>query len=458
MTRRAAGSLYKRTRHGKKAAKWTIAYPLRKGGPSRTETAFTDRAASEQLLAKRLQESAREEVGLLDPYRKHRKAPLKTHLDDFVKSIASRNRTPKYRARLRARLEKAFAGMKATRIDDLTFDRAERFLGDLLASPVPRKPRTARKRPTHGAKEAPPVPLYGAKTRDHFAMALKQFGAWLLDVDRLPRNPLHKLRRVAKQADVRRERPALTAEQVHAVAAAAEQRPVQQYAKTHPRAAPELLERFRREGRRRGLLYLFIALTGLRSSEAKSIRWADLDLGAEPMLTPQAKAAKSKRKEPVPLDEVLAGLLLAAKSEDARLRGEVPASARVFRVPRWLPEQLRKDAAWAGMPEIDEQGRRLDVQALRATANTLMARLGVAPQAARRLMRHTSLATTVKHYEKLSLADLRDAVAERGRAFWSGHSAGTVPGLVPNRPALSATGTDRLATDATGTDGKGADA
>lgn len=116
MPRRSHGSLFRRKRDGKPAGVWFIAYQA--NGRRVTERAFLDKRASEQFLAQRLQEAAREQVGLTDPYRRHRRAPLAEHLAAFLDGIASRNRTAKHHRLTKARLERAFEAMRAKRIDD----------------------------------------------------------------------------------------------------------------------------------------------------------------------------------------------------------------------------------------------------------------------------------------------------------------------------------------------------
>lgn len=397
--RRARGSIYKQRRNGVLEDVWTIAY--RVNGRRFRERAFTDKAASEQLLSQRLRDAARDAVGIGDPYRKHRGRPLREHLEEFLAGIASRNRTSKHRKLMRARLLRAFDAMKAFAIADLELGKAEQWLAELLDDGV------------------------AVKTRDHYALALRQFGVWLLDSDRVARNPFHRLHGVGGTADVRRERLSLTAEQVQLLAAAAEQRPVQVYREGHPQAYPETLARYALQGRHRGLLYLFSALTGLRSSECKGIRWADIELGdkdgADAWVTPRPATTKAKRRDPLPLDPRLASLLTAWREDLGRREGRVPApTAAVFHVPKNLPELLRKDAAWAEIPVVDDEGRRLDFHSLRATYATLLARAGVPMQIARRMIRHVDPKLTARHYEKLAREDLRAGSQLLATMFWTG--------------------------------------
>ncbi len=393
--RRSHGSLYRRKlADGKLEKVWTIQYTA--NGKRQRERAYTDKKASEQLLAQRQREAARDEVGLGDPYRKHRARPLTQHVEDFLAGISSRNRTEKHRKLMRSRLLKAFREMKATSISDLDVAKAEVFLGRLM-------------------DEAG----LSVKTRDHYATALGQFGAWLADLDRLPKDPFRRLGAVGKPSDASKERLALTAEQVKLLVEAAEGRSRDNYRDANPDAHEVTLERFRWIGWRRGTLYLFVALTGLRKSECRSIRWADLELGVDAWVTPRAKFTKAKRKDPIPLDPVLAERLRKQRTETARRTGRaVPPRSLVFEVPNNIAERVRADAKHAGIPVVDDEGRTLDFHALRSTFATLIARAGVPMQTGRRLIRHVDPKLTAKHYEKLGREDLRDGARLLSESFW----------------------------------------
>ena len=58
----------------------------------------------------------------------------------------------------------------------------------------------------------------------------------------------------------------------------------------------------------------------------------------------------------------------------------------------------------------DADGRIADLHALRATLGTMLARQGVTPQVAQRLLRHSDYRTTLSHYTVLTLADSARAI------------------------------------------------
>jgi len=77
----------------------------------------------------------------------------------------------------------------------------------------------------------------------------------------------------------------------------------------------------------------------------------------------------------------------------------------------------------------DAEGRVVDLHAMRTTLGTNLAKAGVAPQLAQRIMRHGDYRTTLKHYTVLGLVDTAKAI-------------NTLPSIeTPQADALAATGT-----------------
>ena len=89
----------------------------------------------------------------------------------------------------------------------------------------------------------------------------------------------------------------------------------------------------------------------------------------------------------------------------------LPAKIPLFNVPRDLLKIFGRDLAAAGIAKRDAQGRTVDVHSLRHTFATLMARNGVSPSVAQKLMRHSDIRLTMNTYTHLSLTDTAGAVA-----------------------------------------------
>jgi integrase len=150
----------------------------------------------------------------------------------------------------------------------------------------------------------------------------------------------------------------------------------------------------------RGLWYRLALEVGLRRGELARLRWIDVDLDSR-VLT--VNGSKAKRRDVVPLlgdtAERLASLRPAAFAP----------SDRVFPVAVSDAER-RADFASAGIAETDALGRVADLHSLRTTLGTRLARRGVAPQIAQRIMRHSSYETTLRHYTDLRIDDMRRAM------------------------------------------------
>ncbi len=78
---------------------------------------------------------------------------------------------------------------------------------------------------------------------------------------------------------------------------------------------------------------------------------------------------------------------------------------------RNLLRRFDLDLSAAGIPKRDAHGRTVDVHCLRHTFATLLARNGVSPGVAQKLMRHSDIRLTMNTYTHLDLADTADAVA-----------------------------------------------
>jgi hypothetical protein len=82
----------------------------------------------------------------------------------------------------------------------------------------------------------------------------------------------------------------------------------------------------------------------------------------------------------------------------------------------------------------DEDGRVIDLHALRTTLGTQLARAGVAPQIAQKIMRHGDYRTTLKHYTVLGLSDTSKAVAEIPSIKSPGSDSQQATGTTDERP------------------------
>jgi len=184
--------------------------------------------------------------------------------------------------------------------------------------------------------------------------------------------------------------------------------------KLQAKVSPAERRRLERVGQCRALVYKFMMLTGLRRSEAASVTVGALCLNQDsPYVHVEGKHAKSGHAATLPLRGDLADDLrehVARLAEDNG--GQVPPDEPLFDLDwRNLLWTFNLDLAAAGIPKKGAQGRTVDVHSLRHTFATLLARNGVSPGVAQKLMRHSDIRLTMNTYTHLDLADTAGAVA-----------------------------------------------
>ena len=154
---------------------------------------------------------------------------------------------------------------------------------------------------------------------------------------------------------------------------------------------------------------------GLRRSEIRALRWADLDLdGRLPKIRLRAEATKSRRADTLALHPQLAEALREARPENADERG---------RVVRSVPDMkaFRADLRFADIDPGDESSGYVDLHALRMTLSTMMAAAGMSQRARQAHMRHTDPRLTETIYMDERLLPVAE---ELGRLPALGEQAG----------------------------------
>jgi len=193
------------------------------------------------------------------------------------------------------------------------------------------------------------------------------------------------------------------------------------------------------DGHGRRLWYALAYYAGLRRGELCRVTWGDVDLSSGVL---RIRNRKAGRLDEIPMHPDLAVQLEAARPLLAPAAGTKP----IFEKPVSKGARLA-DFAAAGIPTIDADGRFADLHALRATLCTTLLRRGTPPTVVQRIMRHSSIATTLKHYAKLGLVDaaaalasvpsvqLSTTLAATGTHDSSGSSSGSSRGAKPRDSA-----------------------
>jgi integrase len=387
-----------------KSTKWYGQYKDA-GGNRRRVPLCTDKAASLQMLAEIERGIARGQVGLVDPYEKHRTAPIREHVEAYEAHLRDNEGvSAKHLKETLRRLRFVLDGCEAARLSDLRADA----VGEVL-----------RRLAETGAC---------ARTRNTYLGSVRAFTRWCVNGGRIEKDPLAvvsaapgkkrggRSHHLAATGEARRKRRALTEAELVRLLKVARERPLreamtirtgQRRGETAGRVRPEVRHRLERLGWERWLIYKVLVLTGLRRGELAALRVHDLSLeGPAPKLHLPGESAKNREEARLLLRRDLAAEL----SEWLRATGRAGADP-LFRVPVELVKILKRDLKDAGIPYRDERGRTLDVHALRYTTATFLSRAKVAPRVAQKVMRHSDIKLTMQVYTDVHEADEKEAIA-----------------------------------------------
>jgi integrase len=380
MRNRGTGSIYRRG----DGRPWMIAWFDHEGRRKEHNTLTTDRAAAERILRERLSEAALRRDGVIDPdqdrYSTEARRPLREHVDAYIEHCRRIGQNARHVDQKDAHLAKLLESSKATRLTDLTSEKLEHHMAKMRDEGL------------------------SARSSNFARQIAVAFLQWCVKTSRVPSNPLRVVHKLDERNDRRRVRRPLTDDELGRLIAVGRE---------HGREA----------------WYLAAALAGLRRGDLVALTWSDVSF-ADGTIT--IRGGKAKRVDVVPmhpqLTEALRGLQRASPG--------MP-KARVFRSTVTSRTQLgdflraglaREEAVTdaKGRPVMtgrgkvkrpklrivttDADGRVIDLHALRTTLGTQLARAGVAPQIAQRLMRHGDYRTTLAHYTVLGLADVSKAV------------------------------------------------
>lgn len=373
---------------------WQILYRDASGRERRESTRSTHLRAAQQILAERRLEAERTRAGIVDRFAASRRRPLDELVQAWRSSMQARRLAPKYVRAVVRHVRDAIAAAQIAHLQDLTVGAVARHLDDVRAK-------------------------RSAKTADANRSALRAFGAWLVEQQHWPENPLAALRVKSRTRDKDRvfKRRGLTLAELEQLAEAALTRPLQAYVAAHGGRPPKDPDEYERRGRERALLYWFAATTGLRAAELAAVRWEDLQLdGDDPCVALSGRHTKNGRDARLPLQEFVARALADLRRDRGAAAG-APVQQRdhVFRVPDRMPEHVRRDAMHAGLiPTHRPSDRRLDFHALRYSCVRLLRELGVPPEVAQRVMRHSDIRLTLETYgstdETIVVATMRGRV------------------------------------------------
>ncbi len=336
----------------------------RKGCPDRRETEAMANACEA--------EAARIRSGLSDSKeearRRYESRPLADHLAEWHKAMLAQAATPKHANQCRGRVDSLLKLSRSDRVSDLTVFRVQTALGILR-------------------DKGDGLAL---RTLHHYVRNAKAFSRWLWRDGRTTEDKLAHLQPPANpDTDRRRERRALTPEEVSALLRAAESGPVV----------------FKMSGVDRAAMYRLALGTGFRAGELQSLRPESFDLDSDqPTVTVEAGHSKRRRRDVQPIRGDLATSL-------GRWLSGRPAKAALFPVSSYhTAEMFRADLERAGIPFRDDSGRVADFHALRHTFVSTLARSSASVKVVQTLARHSTPVLTLGTYTHLGLCDQRAAL------------------------------------------------
>ena len=317
------------------------------------------------------------DFGLVDAYLVAALRPLSELVDAWGEHLRARGVTELHVRLVTKRALVVMGASGASYLRDLNASRVEQYL------------RAERAQGT------------GFRTSNFHLQSTRQFLRWCVRLGFVSQDPLRAILPLNAALDRRRQRRALTTDEVRTLLEATEKGPPR-----HGHTGEECADGM--SGPERALVYRVAVETGLRRNELRTLCVADLELADRDHAAVRVRAgnAKNRRDAALPLRGATARDLavhVASRSPDA----PVFSCLRDWR----SAVALRADLAAAGIPYADAAGRVVDFHALRTTFGTALARAGVALQVAQRLMRHSSPALTSNIYTVLGREDERAAVA-----------------------------------------------
>lgn len=141
------------------------------------------------------------------------------------------------------------------------------------------------------------------------------------------------------------------------------------------------------------------------AKEVVALRWSDLVFGESGgLLRIHAADNKNRKEQSLPLHQELVKGVQQHKPANGKADDLV--------LPNGVPKmkEVRQDLKKAGIPFLDERGRRMDYHALRATFVTRLSINKVHPRLAMELARHSDLKLTMKNYTDVGQLPLREVM------------------------------------------------
>jgi len=407
------GTLFQRDGGGP----WIVKYFDANGRRRERSTKTTDKTRAQRFMAKWTMDAFTRRAGVIDARAEalavQARRPIGEHLADFKTALLAKGSTPGHVAIVCARARKVMHGAGFRTWAEVSASRAMEYLKGLRAD------RETRNEAGEVVKRRAGI---SSQTFNFYLGAAKQLARWMVKDRRAADNPLAHLEGLNVRLDRRRDRRALTADDLRELIRATEAGP----------------ERYGMTGPERAFMYRLAVETGLRAAEARSLTRASFELGTKPP-TVTVLAAYSKRRR----DDVLMLRPALAELAGEHLKTKAPAAA-VFNAPadrRLFALMFKADRDAAGIPARDAGGRVCDFHGLRHTFISNLAAGGVHPKVAQALARHSTITLTMDRYthqlvgDELAALDVLPDLAQQAKATGTDGKAVTADSSPTSRHA-----------------------
>ena len=266
----------------------------------------------------------------------HQERSLTEQINVYLVKLESEGSSPVHRANVRRSLERLAADCRFTRLSDLAREPLERWLVSQQKADM------------------------GARTRNTYRAAAVAFGNWCIETGRLLSNPFAKVAKADEGADPRRQRRALTEDELRRLLDMARRRPLLdammiRRGKSKGEAVAELRDETRRRletlGWERALIYKTLVLTGLRKGELSSLTVGQLVLdGPMPCLVLHAADEKNREGSTIPLRADLADDLRQWLAEKAKVTQDDVSDAPAVAFDQKRQDQQSRHRSKSGGP------------------------------------------------------------------------------------------------------------
>lgn len=376
-----AGAYKRKTDRARgKAGKWTGWYTDAEGR-QRSFAGFSDKALTLEAARKRESDARQVREGLVDQSYLDRqlaaKMPLAQHVKDYAESLRAKGDTEKHVKEVDAILNRIIDYMAVFRLDQFNAATVQMALGRVKSGK-------------------------SARTANKYRANVKAWLKWLYEANRIREVPrgLASVPRYNEAADRRRERRALTAEELEALLRAAEAGP--------PLVATRGEQRGPRPkvwitGAERAAVYRLAAGTGFRAEEVRTLTPERFKLdGTTPTITVLARHSKNGKEAVQPITTELAEALKPF------VHGKGDGKPWMA-IPGKLAGMLRHDLEAAGIAAVNGSGV-VDFHALRMTFITGLVARGLNPRVIQALARHSTITLTMGTYCKPDETDVGNAL------------------------------------------------